>query len=262
MAAEVLHEAREDFDPVSARSAELMQTELDRFEALLTDLLEISRFDAGAAVLSADVVDLREIVDRVLESHGRLAEAYGAEISVHVAGRRRRQGRGRRSPDRADRAQPAGERDRAQRGQADRDPDRGRRGAPLPSRCVTMASASRRARPAGVPPVLAGRPGPGPDGGRYRARPGHLDGGREPARRLADRLGPAWAGRPVPADPAPAAGGGARDLAAARWCRATWCPRHETQVGGSRSRARAARLARPLRRRSGPPAESSTTVAP
>ena len=47
MAAEVLHEARDDFDPVTARSAELLQTELDRFEALLTDLLEISRFDAG-----------------------------------------------------------------------------------------------------------------------------------------------------------------------------------------------------------------------
>ena len=60
MAAEVLYEAREDFDPVSARSAELMQTELDRFEALLTDLLEISRFDAGAAVLSTDVVDLND----------------------------------------------------------------------------------------------------------------------------------------------------------------------------------------------------------
>ena len=60
MAAEVLHEAREDFDPVSARSAELMQTELDRFEALLTDLLEISRFDAGAAVLTVEEVDLRD----------------------------------------------------------------------------------------------------------------------------------------------------------------------------------------------------------
>ena len=51
MAAEVLYEAREDFDLVSARSAELMQTELDRFEGLLTDLLEISRFDAGVALL-------------------------------------------------------------------------------------------------------------------------------------------------------------------------------------------------------------------
>jgi two-component system, OmpR family, sensor histidine kinase MtrB len=86
MAAEVLHGAREDFDPVSARSAELMQAELDRFEGLLTDLLEISRFDAGAAVLSTDLVDLREIVDRVLESHGRLAEVYGSELTLRVEG--------------------------------------------------------------------------------------------------------------------------------------------------------------------------------
>jgi two-component system sensor histidine kinase MtrB len=86
MAAEVLYEAREDFDPVSARSAELMQTELDRFEALLTDLLEISRFDAGAAVLSPDVVDLREIVDRVVDANARLAESHGVTINVHAGG--------------------------------------------------------------------------------------------------------------------------------------------------------------------------------
>ena len=53
MAAEVLYESRDEFDPVSARSAELLQNEFDRFEALLGDLLEISRFDAGAAVLAA-----------------------------------------------------------------------------------------------------------------------------------------------------------------------------------------------------------------
>jgi len=86
MAAEVLYEAREDFDPVSARSAELMQTELDRFEALLTDLLEISRFDAGAAVLSADVVDLRDIVDRVVDANARLAESHGVKVTVQAAG--------------------------------------------------------------------------------------------------------------------------------------------------------------------------------
>ena len=51
MAGDVLHDARDDFDPVTARAAELLQTELDRFETLLADLLEISRFDAGAAVL-------------------------------------------------------------------------------------------------------------------------------------------------------------------------------------------------------------------
>ena len=59
MAADLLYESRDEFDPATARSAELLQNQLDRFEALLADLLEISRFDAGAAVLDADPVDLR-----------------------------------------------------------------------------------------------------------------------------------------------------------------------------------------------------------
>jgi two-component system sensor histidine kinase MtrB len=63
-----------------------MQTELDRFEALLTDLLEISRFDAGAAVLSADVVDLRDIVDRVVDGSARLAESHGVTVTVQAGG--------------------------------------------------------------------------------------------------------------------------------------------------------------------------------
>ncbi len=86
MAAEVLHDARGDFDPIAARTAELLQTELDRFEALLTDLLEISRFDAGAAVLSLDVVDLRDLVARVVEANSRLAQAYQTEITIHASG--------------------------------------------------------------------------------------------------------------------------------------------------------------------------------
>lgn len=86
MAAEVLYEAREDFDPVSARSAELLQAEVDRFEALLTDLLEISRFDAGVAVLSIDQVDLVDIVERVVATHERFAREAGAEITVHSPG--------------------------------------------------------------------------------------------------------------------------------------------------------------------------------
>ena len=66
MAADVLHEARDDFDPAVSRSAELLQDQLDRFESLLTDLLEISRFDAGAAVLEAEAVDVRDVARRVL----------------------------------------------------------------------------------------------------------------------------------------------------------------------------------------------------
>jgi two-component system, OmpR family, sensor histidine kinase MtrB len=86
MAAEVLHEARDDFDPVAARSAELLQKELDRFEALLTDLLEISRFDAGAAILNLEEADLRDLVHRVVEANAPLAETNHTEITVHARG--------------------------------------------------------------------------------------------------------------------------------------------------------------------------------
>jgi two-component system sensor histidine kinase MtrB len=86
MASEVLYEAREDFDPVAARSAELLQKELDRFEALLSDLLEISRFDAGAAQLNLEEVDLRDLVHRVVDANVQLAEANDTEINVHESG--------------------------------------------------------------------------------------------------------------------------------------------------------------------------------
>jgi two-component system, OmpR family, sensor histidine kinase MtrB len=86
MASEVLYEARDEFDPVAARSAELLQNELDRFEALLSDLLEISRFDAGAAQLNVEEVDLRDLVRRMVEANLRLAETNNTEITVHESG--------------------------------------------------------------------------------------------------------------------------------------------------------------------------------
>jgi len=82
MAADVIHEAREDFDPVTARSAELLADQLDRFESLLADLLEISRFDAGAAALEAEPIDLRVVVRRVVGGAEPLAERKGTRIRV------------------------------------------------------------------------------------------------------------------------------------------------------------------------------------
>ncbi|MEV7685997.1 MtrAB system histidine kinase MtrB [Streptomyces bungoensis] len=82
MAADVIHEAREDFDPVTARSAELLADQLDRFESLLADLLEISRFDAGAAALEAEPIDLREVVRRVVGGAEPLAERKGSRVRV------------------------------------------------------------------------------------------------------------------------------------------------------------------------------------
>jgi len=82
MAADVLHEARAEFDPATARSAELLQNQLDRFEALLADLLEISRYDAGAAVLDAEPVDIRDVVRRGIEAAEALAVRQGCELRV------------------------------------------------------------------------------------------------------------------------------------------------------------------------------------
>jgi two-component system sensor histidine kinase MtrB len=87
MASDLLHDARDRFDPPTARAAELLQTELDRFELLLGDLLEISRFDAGAAVLDLEDLDLVDLACRVVDSTRALAERRGIEVVVRSGGR-------------------------------------------------------------------------------------------------------------------------------------------------------------------------------
>jgi len=82
MAADVLHDSKTDFDPATARSAELLQAELDRFESLLTDLLEISRFDAGAARLSVETVDLVDIARRVANAYRGIAGRQDVRLEV------------------------------------------------------------------------------------------------------------------------------------------------------------------------------------
>lgn len=82
MAADVIHSGRENFDPATARSAELLNGQLDRFESLLGDLLEISRFDAGAAALEAAPTDLRDAVRRVVDGCQVLADCKGSRLVV------------------------------------------------------------------------------------------------------------------------------------------------------------------------------------
>jgi two-component system sensor histidine kinase MtrB len=84
MAADLIFSERDDFDPAVARSAELLQTELDRFESLLTDLLEISRFDAGFAALDSEPTDLVPVVHRVAERLAGVADRVGVPVNVHV----------------------------------------------------------------------------------------------------------------------------------------------------------------------------------
>ncbi|WP_045074810.1 MtrAB system histidine kinase MtrB [Psychromicrobium lacuslunae] len=82
MAAEVLYESRDSFDPVNRRSAELMYHQVERFQDLLADLLEISRFDAGAAVLDWESQDLFSVIDRVIDAAQPLADQIGSTMTV------------------------------------------------------------------------------------------------------------------------------------------------------------------------------------
>jgi two-component system sensor histidine kinase MtrB len=83
MASELLHASRAEFPPELGRSAELLHTQLDRFESLLADLLEISRYDAGVAHLESETADLRGLVGITIDAHRVLAERHGSEIVLH-----------------------------------------------------------------------------------------------------------------------------------------------------------------------------------
>jgi len=84
MAADLLHDSSVDLPPELARSSELLQAQLDRFELLLADLLEISRYDAGAAVLDVEPIDLRGLVSRVVELSTPLVERRGSTITTDL----------------------------------------------------------------------------------------------------------------------------------------------------------------------------------
>lgn len=82
-AADLIYDSRGDLDPVTARSAELLNSQAERFDNLLSDLLEISRYDAGAAALVAKPVDVGEIVTSVVEAVSLLADQMSTHIVVH-----------------------------------------------------------------------------------------------------------------------------------------------------------------------------------
>ena len=84
MAADLIYDHSADLDPALRRSTELMVSELDRFESLLNDLLEISRHDAGVAELSVEAVDRRATVNSALGNVGHLAEEAGIELLVDL----------------------------------------------------------------------------------------------------------------------------------------------------------------------------------
>jgi two-component system sensor histidine kinase MtrB len=84
MAADLIFNTRDQFDPAVARSAELLQAELDRFENLLAELLEISRFDAGFAALDSEPANLGPLVQRAVDRLATVAERAGVTVDIDL----------------------------------------------------------------------------------------------------------------------------------------------------------------------------------
>jgi two-component system, OmpR family, sensor histidine kinase MtrB len=84
LAGEVLFANRDRLDPALARPAELMQDQIERFERLLADLLEISRYDAGAVQAELEVRDLNGVVGSAIASIEPLAMSKNTEILVKL----------------------------------------------------------------------------------------------------------------------------------------------------------------------------------
>ena len=84
IAADVLFAAKDEFDPAAGRSAELLQSQLERFEALLADLLEISRHDANVATLDAESADVCDLVRRAATDAEQLAARRGTRIEFRL----------------------------------------------------------------------------------------------------------------------------------------------------------------------------------
>jgi len=86
LAGDVLYEQRESFSAENARTLELLITQIERFEIMLTDLLEMSRYDAGAVALEVDEVNIVALVEDCLDQLGSLATQKGSNLVVDVRG--------------------------------------------------------------------------------------------------------------------------------------------------------------------------------
>ena len=86
LAGDVLYDQRAEFRPTTARTAELLHTQVERFEVLLADLLEMSRYDAGAVDMEVEPTSIVRLVEDVIASVENLAESKGSELRLIAPG--------------------------------------------------------------------------------------------------------------------------------------------------------------------------------
>jgi signal transduction histidine kinase len=80
----VLEARRQELPDRSRQAVDLLAAELRRFQRMVTDLLEISRFDTGSAELSLDDVRVDELVQHAVQAGGN--GSLPVELAPDVAG--------------------------------------------------------------------------------------------------------------------------------------------------------------------------------
>jgi two-component system sensor histidine kinase MtrB len=86
LAGDVLYGQRDEFSGPTSRTVELLHTQTDRFETLLADLLEISRYDAGSVELTKEPTNLVHLAGDAIESMHELARGRGSELRLVAPG--------------------------------------------------------------------------------------------------------------------------------------------------------------------------------
>lgn len=91
-AVEIIQRRRDQLPPQVTEAFTVLSAKVSLFQRMVLDLLEISRLDGGTAVVSDDLIDLRHLLDRMVDLHA--AEGTPIEIDAtapaHVRGDRRR----------------------------------------------------------------------------------------------------------------------------------------------------------------------------
>ena len=82
LAAEMLDARSSELDEKARRSLDTLMSQVERFESLLADLLEISRYDAHAVVAALEPNDLTTITRLAVAGLEPLAETLGCELQV------------------------------------------------------------------------------------------------------------------------------------------------------------------------------------
>jgi two-component system sensor histidine kinase MtrB len=91
-AVEIIQRRRDQLPPQVTEAFAVLSAKVSLFQRMVLDLLEISRLDGGTAVVSDDLIELRHLLDRLVDQHA----APGTPINVdahaptHIRGDRRR----------------------------------------------------------------------------------------------------------------------------------------------------------------------------